>query len=231
MQDTLRTCEACRESFTTGRARDRFCPECRTFIQNQTAELESMLDACDESPNRAVRDELWGEFLLSLECHLCGWSGNKNRLVPGDPRISRPYVEGWIIALLKHRCRHAFPGRFPHSRQFTPKWIIDLDEWQKWVHENFLDFLIGNGQALTEYNFSEMVRTLVGGTREDTRRPEGDAFERNLKEVWDDLPKTPKEELDYWLCISRNGDKVARRYKQMNGQAIGQKQSHRVYGW
>jgi len=87
----------------------------------EVEERESLLLVASASSNPYTKTETMREFNESLVCNICGWDGNKNRIRHDDPLLLIAYVEGWVIAGLKHRLRHIFYGSFRASRQFTPK--------------------------------------------------------------------------------------------------------------
>lgn len=160
------TCEACAVRFLSRRKQARFCPSCAEEIKTKTTELKSLLDLNLSSPERTVLDTL----RESLTCHEdskknfpardaseCEWSWNLNRLVPNDRRLLSDYnyTGGFAIALLKHQMKHRFPGRFPVSRQFTPRWLVELNQWEEEPSKEPVEFV-----------WKAMLRVYAGGTRE-----------------------------------------------------------------
>jgi hypothetical protein len=111
------------------------------------AALKGVIELAIESPSPEIRDEAGREVREMFVCPVCDWGGNSNRLPwSNDPRLldiaPRAVLERLLIADLTHRMRHAFPGRFPISRQFTPKWLREettfykrLDEIQEEMEE------------------------------------------------------------------------------------------------
>lgn len=118
------SCECCRnQDFPQSRTRQRFCPSCESIIEMETEEIESLLALASETRDPELRTKCIREAEEALTCSICLWDGKINRVVPDDLRLRSAYTQRWVIAGLKHRLRHVFPGRFPISRQFTPKWF------------------------------------------------------------------------------------------------------------
>lgn len=115
----MERCEACKNRFEPLRASSRFCLSCRWIIETQTADQEGLLFMAIETSERSVQEELTYAFRNWFSCQDCFWEGNGDRRVRGtDPRMLVPYIRDWVIADLKHRLRHAFPGRFLPCRRF-----------------------------------------------------------------------------------------------------------------
>ncbi len=133
-------CEACKTHFRTPRARCRFCPSCQWIIETETAAQEDLLLMALETFNRDIQEELTGSFWDWFHCcwcdregHRCEWAGNENRVRHKDSRMLVPYVKKWVIADLKHRLQHAFPGSFLPCRRLRNVWVKKsekaLKEW------------------------------------------------------------------------------------------------------
>lgn len=115
----MEQCEACKKRFRPRRVRTRFCPSCQWVIETQTAEQENQLFMVLATTRKELREELIRDFWNWFTCRASGciWEGNADRVTHDDPRMLVPYVKGWVIADLKHRMRHMFPGRFLPSRR------------------------------------------------------------------------------------------------------------------
>lgn len=218
MQNIGHRCEACKRRFSSQKSRDRFCPECRDFINKKVETAKSLLGiwirthkeqarvrqplhgflkGIDTAGTACTPEEIKNSFWEVFCCPLCGWWGEKRRfdeIDTDDPRGLWVYVEEWTIALLRHRARHAFPGRFLSSRRFTPDWLRELDLWKKRIERfGFNPQFLGalqyenrtgapwQGAFAQGYVLSDALRTLAGGTSEEPRKPSGDPFGRDLK--------------------------------------------------
>ena len=142
------TCNACRSHFRSSRARDRFCLSCRHIVEAQTDELESLLSLWANSPRVEVRTEARQAFYHSLVCPMCGWDGNRNRTDADDPRVLFVHARRFAVADLKHRMKHAFPGRFL-------RWSRKLRRYQS-VCEAYLEHPIPRRAA----RLAEAIRAL-----------------------------------------------------------------------
>jgi hypothetical protein len=132
------TCEACKDHFVTTKARARWCRSCKAILEEERTILQSLIDLTGV-PHPQYRREARDELEDALRCPLCGWTGNRDRTWPRDPRSLHKHIEHFVIADLKHRMRHAFPGRFLISRKFTPKWIREETQFYRRLYQELED--------------------------------------------------------------------------------------------
>lgn len=88
---------------------------------------------------KKIKEEFWG----ILKCPLCEYQAtiSLERLPPvfreehyamlENLGKLRGHSKELVMALLKHRAHHAFPGRFLYSRRLTPEWVRKLSLWEK----------------------------------------------------------------------------------------------------
>lgn len=120
-------CKACRSFFRSNRARDPYCPSCRSIMDEARERLEAILSAAIDATEEKQRQARF-QVEEELKCPVCGWIQNEGRIVPENLRLALGYLPGWIRRAHCHFFRHAFWNRFPYNRRFARK--ITLAERQ-----------------------------------------------------------------------------------------------------